>query len=222
VIYLAEQFVSAVAWPEGRKSISAVPVGRKRGGSAGCCWLVSALHPEFGNQKYGHGYGHIYGEGSREIRATICEIRVEHKIALSMVSLSSTDGGRSSGPSPSHSSLYDPNPNSNPNSNPVRMQSSWKLILSQLRIVGKCHYDIAIFPLTLRPPRWFSVDDESLSFVLPYFWYNIYVRGSLQALPIAKHTSEVHPSGFPIRQIEIVAWFSRFLSDSICRQFVWH
>lgn len=39
----------------------------------------------------GFGYGYMLGWEKGEIRATICEIRVEHKIALSMVSLSSTE-----------------------------------------------------------------------------------------------------------------------------------
>jgi len=41
---------------------------------------------------------HLRTRVEGEIRATICEIRVEHKIALSMVSLSSTDVGRNPAP----------------------------------------------------------------------------------------------------------------------------
>jgi len=146
-------------------------------------------YPEH-KHRYGHGYGHIYGHEWREIRATICEIRVEHKIALSMVSLSSTDVGRNPAPLSSVSVQCQSESESRPDA--AKLKINFVTVAHRRSVIMISRYShrhsahSAMIPLMMRSCRW----------NFRTFGINIFVRGSLLALPIARHTSLVHPSRF--------------------------
>lgn len=131
---------------------------------------------------------HLRTRVEGEIRATICEIRVEHKIALSMVSLSSTDVGRNPAPLSSVSVQCQSESESRPDA--VKLKINFVTVAHRRSVIMISRYShrhsahSAMIPLMMRSCRW----------NFRTFGINIFVRGSLLALPIARHTSLVHPS----------------------------
>lgn len=131
-----------------------------------------------------------------------------------MVSLSSTDGGRGC----RQDTNPRPRPNPNPSPSPVRMQSSWKLILSQLRIGGKCHYGYRdIYTHFRSAHRVDAVDDEPV--VLVSVCISCVCEGRFWCCQLVEAALFYGSLFFPIPQIEIlscgrrrVAWFPYFIT----------